>query len=143
MSDLGKLQYFLRLEVNQVEGGIFLSQKKYAKDLLIRFHMKNCTAVATPMNTNEKLQLEDGTSATNPSYYKSLIGGLNYLTHTRPDIMYSVSVLSRYMHSPTVQHLGAAKRVLRYIAVTAEFGIWYSKDANFSLCGYRDSDWVG
>ena len=68
------------------------------------------------MNTNEKLCLEDGTEFADPSYYRSLIGGLNYLTHTRPDIMYAVSVLSRYMHCPSVQHLGAAKRVLRYIA---------------------------
>lgn len=112
MSDLGKLQYFLGLEVNQVEDGIFLSQRKYAKNILYRFYMHNCKEAATPMNVNEKLQLEDGTGVVDPSYYGSLIGRLNYLTHTRPDIMYLVSVLSRYMHSPTRQHLGAAERVL-------------------------------
>lgn len=142
MSDLGSLQYFLGLEVKQAKDGIFCSQKKYAKDLLLRFGMHNCKVATTPMNTNEKLQLEDGTEPTHPSYYRSLIGGLNYLTHTRPDIMYSVSVLSRYMHSPTMQHLGAAKRVLRYIAGTSEFGLWYSSTASYNLVGFSDSDWA-
>ena len=99
--------------MKQVEDGIFVSQRKYARDLLFRFGMYNCKAAATPMNTNEKLQLGDGTGVAEPSLYRSLIGGLNYLTHTRPDIMFSVSVLSRFMHNLTKQHFGAAKRVLR------------------------------
>lgn len=125
------------------EDGIFVSQRKYAKDHLLRFGMKNCKLAATLMNANEKLQLEDGTDPADPSYYKSLIGGLNYLTHTRPNIIFSVSVLSRYIYSPTKQHLGVGKRVLRYVARTVDFGIWYSKDADFSVIGYSDSDWVG
>ena len=143
MTDLGKLQFFLGLEVKQGEDGIFVSQRKYARDLLFKFGMYNCKAAATPMNTNEKLQLADGTGAAEPSLYRSLIGGLNYLTHTRPDIMFSVSVLSRFMHNPTKQHLGAAKRVLRYIAGTTDLGIWYSSNSNFKLFGYCDSDWAG
>lgn len=65
--------------------------------------MHNCKVVATPMNTNEKLQLEDGTEAVDPSSYRSLSGGLNYWTHTHPDIMFSVSVVSRFMPNPTKQ----------------------------------------
>ena len=95
------------------------------------------------MITNEKLQVEDGTEAVNPSLYRSIIGGLNYLTHTRPDIMYSVNVLSRFMHKPTRLHLGAAKRVLRYVAGTVDFGLWYSKSTNGTMYGYSDSDWGG
>ena len=143
MTDLGKLQYFLGLEVKQETGGIFLSQSKYAKDFLVKFNMHNCKAVGTPMITNEKLQVEDGTEAVNPSLYRSIIGGLNYLTHTRPDIMYSVNVLSRFMHKPTRLHLGAAKRVLRYVAGTIDFGLWYSKSTNGTMYGYSDSDWGG
>ena len=143
MSDLGNLQYFLGLEVQQVDDGIFVSQRKYAKDLLSKFGMQSCNGVATPMNPKEKLQQDDGTEFANPRYYRSLVGGLNYLTNTRPDIMFSVSVLSRYLHTPTMQHLGAAKRVLRYVAETTDFGIWYSRDANFKLFGYSDSDWGG
>ncbi|XP_069144589.1 uncharacterized mitochondrial protein AtMg00810-like [Solanum lycopersicum] len=85
-------------------------------------------------------QLEDGTDLADSSHYRSLIGGLNYLTYTRPDIMFFVSMLSRYMQEPTKQHLGAAERVLRYVVGIVDFGTWYFKDANFSLI---NSDWVG
>ena len=143
MTDLGMLQYFLGLEVKQVEDGIFVSQRKYARDFLSRFEMYNCKDVTTPMNTNEKLQLADGTEVAKPSLYKSLIGGLNYLTHTRPDTIFSVSVMSRFMHNLTKQHFGAAKRVLRCIAGTVDFGIWYSSNSDLKLFGYNDSDRAG
>ncbi|CAH9103290.1 unnamed protein product, partial [Cuscuta epithymum] len=116
MTDLGVLQYFLGLEVKQKKEGTFLCQRKYAMDLLKRFHMENCEIAKTPMNTNEKLQKCDGTEKASERSFRSLVGGLNYLTHTRPDIAHSVSVVSRYMHYPTKQHFGAAKRILRYVA---------------------------
>ncbi|XP_060195157.1 secreted RxLR effector protein 161-like [Lycium barbarum] len=89
--------------------------------------MVNCKVVATPMNINEKLCHDDGTEMDNATYFRSLVGGLNYLSHTRPDIAFSVGVVSRFMHSPSKLHLGAAKRILRYIAGTTDHGIWYSK----------------
>ncbi|KAK9675902.1 hypothetical protein RND81_11G040000 [Saponaria officinalis] len=95
------------------------------------------------MNINEKLQHEDGTQGANPKHFRSLVGGLNYLTHTRPDIAYSVSLVSRYLHCPTKQHFGAAKRILRYVASNVEFGIWYSKKSSLKLIGFMDSDWAG
>lgn len=143
MTDLGLLKYFLGLEVMQSKDGIFVTQKKYAADLLNKFHMTNCEVAATPMNINEKLQREDGTEKAYPKSYRSLVGGLNYLTHTRPDIAFSVSVISRFMHYPTKQHLGAAKRILRYVAGTINFGIWYTKVSDFRLFGFTDSDWAG
>ncbi|XP_074293720.1 secreted RxLR effector protein 161-like [Silene latifolia] len=143
MTDLGKLQYFLGLEVSQSEEGVSVSQRKYARDLLKKFRMEDCDIAITPMNTNEKLQRNDGTSPTDERLYRSIVGGLNYLTHTRPDIAYSVSVVSRFLHSPTKQHLGAAKRISRYIARTAEKGIWYEASENFKLVVYIDSDWAG
>ncbi|XP_043814061.1 secreted RxLR effector protein 161-like [Manihot esculenta] len=94
------------------------------------------------MNLNEKLQAEDGTEKADVTYFQRMVGGLNYLSHTRPDIAFSVSVLSRFMHSPTKHHLGAAKRVLRYVAGTVNFGIWYTTVSNFKLFGYTDSDWA-
>ena len=89
------------LEVKQGEDGIFVCQKKYALDLLKRFNMIHCEVEATLMNINEKLQHEDGTEKANQRLFRSLVGGLNYLTHTRPDIVFSVSVVSKFMHSPT------------------------------------------
>ena len=75
--------------------------------------------------------------------FRSLVGGLNYLTYTRPDIAHSVSVVSRYMHSPTKQHLGATQRVLKYVAGSIKLGILYESVDNFKLVGYSDSDWAG
>ncbi|XP_074297812.1 secreted RxLR effector protein 161-like [Silene latifolia] len=143
MTDLGLLQYFLRLELKQGNNGIFLNQRKYVQDLLKKFKVKESDVAFTPMNINEKLQRNDGTLSADEKLYRSLVGGLNYLTHTRPDIAYCVSVVSRYLHSPTKQHLGAVKRVLKYLAGTVEYGIWYTKSENFKLMGYTDNDWVG
>ncbi|PKA47257.1 putative mitochondrial protein [Apostasia shenzhenica] len=143
MTDLGLLRHFLGLEIKQTSKGIFLSQEKYTSDLLEKFGMKNCNKVETPMNSSEKLQLEDETSLANSKYFRSLVGGLMYLIHTRPDLLFAVSMVSRFMHKPTKQHLGAAKRILRYIKGTSNYGIWYSQTTNIKLFGFCDSDWAG
>nr|ABW74566.1 integrase [Boechera divaricarpa] len=143
MTDLGLLYFFLGLEVKQVEDGVFVSQHKYACDLLKRFDMAGCNAVETPMNVNEKLLAGDGTEKADATKFRSLVGGLIYLTHTRPDICFAVSAISRFMHGPTKQHFGAAKRLLRYIARTAEYGLWYCSVSKFKLVGFTDSDWAG
>lgn len=82
MIDLGLMHYFLGLEVKQHADGVFISQKKYVADLLQRFNMFNCKVAATPMNMNEKLRQEDGTEKANAKFFRSLVGGLIYLSHT-------------------------------------------------------------
>ncbi|KAJ4789254.1 polyprotein [Rhynchospora pubera] len=143
MTDLGEMHYFLGLEVEQEEGRIFVSQRKYANDLVTKFGLKGCNLVQTPMNTNEKLTTIDGTGATDVTRFRSLVGGLMYLTHTRPDITHAVSIVARYMQNPTKQHMGAAKRILRYIAGTTSYGLWYNAVDGPCLTGYSDSDWAG
>ncbi|KAJ4820349.1 polyprotein [Rhynchospora pubera] len=143
MTDLGKMHYFLGLEVEQEEGRIFISQRKYATDLVAKFGLKGCNPVQTPMNTNEKLTLVDGTGPTDATRFRSLIGGLMYLIHTRPDIAHSVGVVSRFMQNPTKQHMGAAKRILRYVSGTMDYGLWYEAMDSPMLIGYSDSDWAG
>ncbi|MBE2321243.1 Ty1/Copia family ribonuclease HI, partial [Solirubrobacter sp. CPCC 204708] len=76
-----------------------------------------------------------------PTYFKSLVGSLRYLTCTRPDILYGVELISRYMETPDQSHLNAAKRILRYIKGTVNEGLFYTTTENFSLIGYSDSDW--
>ncbi|KAL7584095.1 secreted RxLR effector protein 161-like [Lactuca sativa] len=95
------------------------------------------------MNMNESLVANDGTKFANVKHYKSIVGGLNYLTHTRRDIPFLVSKVSRFMHSPSVHHLGAAKRILRCIVGMFEFGIWHSNVPNLKLYWFIDSDWGG
>ncbi|KAJ4751816.1 polyprotein [Rhynchospora pubera] len=143
MTDLGKMHYFLGLEVEQEEGSIFISQRKYAADLLEKFGLKGCNSASIPMDPNEKLISNDGTGGADPTRFRSLIGELMYLTQTRPDIAYSVGAVSRFMQKPTKQHMGAAKRILRYIAGTLTHGLWYTATKIPILVGFSDSDWAG
>ncbi|KAF2288718.1 hypothetical protein GH714_011372 [Hevea brasiliensis] len=132
-----------RFEVHQSSGGIFISQRKFTTDILKKFGMIDCKVVATLMNMNEKLQVEDGTGKGDASHYRSLVEGLIYLTHTRLDIAFPIGVVSRFMQSPTKHHFEVAKRILRYIAGTMEYGIWYSQKSECKLFGYTDNDWAG
>ncbi|XP_070668920.1 uncharacterized mitochondrial protein AtMg00810-like [Malus domestica] len=143
MSDLGLLHHFLGIGVIQEVTGIFIHQQKYAQSLLERFNMKGCKSVATPLITNEKLCKVDGSESADECLYRRMVGSLLYLTATRPDIMYAASLLSRFMHNSTKIHLGTAKKVLRYISGTLDYGIKYEKGEKAILVGFCDSDWGG
>lgn len=103
--------------------------------------MMHCKPINNPINTNEKLYLEDGSRETNPSRYRRIVGSLLYLTHTRPDLMFAVGLVSRFMKAPTILHFGAVKRILYYISGTLNFGLCYTHSEKFDLIGYTDSDW--
>ena len=106
--------------------------------------MVNCKVGSTTMNVNEKLQLEEGTERVDARSFRSLVGGLIYFAHTRPDISFSIGVVSRFMNNPSKHHFGAvAKRILRYVTGTLNYGIWYSHVSNFKLYGFVDSHWLG
>uniref|UniRef100_A0A3Q7I336 Reverse transcriptase Ty1/copia-type domain-containing protein n=1 Tax=Solanum lycopersicum TaxID=4081 RepID=A0A3Q7I336_SOLLC len=94
------------------------------------------------MNVSEKLISDDGTGLTDARCFRSIVG-LDYLSHTWPDIAFSISMVYRFMHNPTKHHFGAVKRILRYVAGTTDFGIWYSRKSDFRLFGFTDSDWAG
>ncbi|XP_020263962.1 uncharacterized protein LOC109839911 [Asparagus officinalis] len=143
MTDLGLMTYFLGMEVKQGKNEVFICQKKYAKEILKKFQMEECKTVSTPMNQKEKLSKEDGDDKTDEGYYRSLIGCLMYLTATRPDILFPVSLISRFMNCASEVHLRAAKRILRYIQGTVNYGVKFEKCQNFKLYGFSDSDWAG
>ncbi|KAJ8773161.1 hypothetical protein K2173_028338 [Erythroxylum novogranatense] len=105
--------------------------------------MEECKAVATPMNQKKKLSKGDGTEKVDEGYYRSLVGCLMYLIATRPDILFAVNLLSRFMHCASELHLIATKRVLRYIKDTISSGVKFGKCNDFKLCGFSDSDWFG
>ena len=111
--------------------------------VLDKFSMKNCKPTSTPMAVGVKLSRQGSGEPICETMYKSLIGSLLYLTATRPDIMFAVSVLSRYMNCCNDQHFQAAKRVLRYIKGTIDHGILFKRAENMKLIGYIDSDWAG
>ncbi|KAG6526813.1 hypothetical protein ZIOFF_016814 [Zingiber officinale] len=143
MSDMGLLRHFLGMEIYQEEETIFICQKIYAEKILKKFNMLGCNPVSTPLIMGEKLKKEDGGKAADVTYYRSLIGNLLYLTATRPDLMYVASLLSRFMQSPSHFHLGAAKRVLRYVQGTTDLGLSFQKNHALNLVGYCDSDLGG
>ncbi|PKI36229.1 hypothetical protein CRG98_043381 [Punica granatum] len=131
------------MEIHQRDHGVFVCQRKYLKEILKRFGMEECRSASTPMNLKEKLQKGDGAEAIDATAYRSLIGCLKYLTATRPDIMFAVSVLSRFMNCASQLHMIAAKRVVRYLKGTATFGIKFTKGNQLKLNGFADSDWAG
>lgn len=143
MTDLGMMFFFLGIEVKQAQHEIFICQRKYLKEILKRFNMEEWRSVGTPMCLKEKLQKGDGTEPFDEAKYRSLIGCLMSLTATRPDIHFTVNVLSRVLHCASASHMVAAKRIVRYLKGTALHGIKFKKGTDSKLNGYSDSDWAG
>jgi len=127
LKDLGELHYFLGIEVTKVQEGIVLTQGKYASDLLKRVGMTDCKPVTTPLSTSEKLSLHEGSllGPDDASRYRSIVGALQYLTLTRPDIAFSVNKVCQFLHAPTTVHWAAVKRILRYLKQCMELGLRY------------------
>lgn len=142
VKDLGPLSYFLGIQVTKTSEGLHLSQGKYATDLLHRTRMAGSKPAPTPCTSGPKLSKFSGDSLNDPTEYRTLVGALRYLTHTRPDLSFSVSQLCQFLHCPTTDHLIAAKRVLRYLKRTLQFGLTFSK-GSLQLNGFCDSDWAG
>lgn len=123
MKDLGQLRYFLGLKVDHSTDGIFLSQRKYTIDILKENNLLNARPLQLPLNSHVKLTPDLGDPLPNPLVYQRLLGQLIYLTITRPDICFSVQLLSQYTNKPTTVHLQAAYRLLRYLAGSKSQGI--------------------
>ena len=132
------------MEVIQGAEYIEIRQSAYAKKVLDKAGMGECNTVNFPMEY--KLQVhEDKTGEhLSPTHYKSIVGGLRYLVHTRPDIAYAVGIVSRYIQRPTELHLNAVKRICRYVKGTLDYGLIYAKGrGNYILSGFSDSDLAG
>ena len=143
MTDIGLMSYYLGVEVKQTDDRILISQENYTREILKKFKMENCQAVSTPIECGSKLSKFEESEKVDPTYFKSLVGSLRYLTCTRPDILYSVGIVSRYMEAPTITHLKTTKRIFRHLKGTINFGLFYHRSNEFKLVGYCDSDWAG
>ena len=104
--------------------------------------MDQCKAATLPLQQNIKLQNNDGSKEIDATMYRQLVGSLIYLTTTRSDLAFAVSVLSQFMSKPLENHWVAAKGVLRYLQGTLDFGIKYTDSFDVRLTGFSDSDWV-
>ncbi|XP_016901892.1 secreted RxLR effector protein 161-like [Cucumis melo] len=143
MSDLGKMHYFLGIEVVQSASGIFISKKKYAQEMLDKFRMANCNLVSTPIEVGLKLVRDPKGRKIDNTLYKQIVGSLMYLTATRPDSMHHISIISIYLEFPAEMQLLAAKRIFRYLQGTSEYGLFYKKGEKSSLVDFTDSDYAG
>ncbi|RVW96902.1 Retrovirus-related Pol polyprotein from transposon TNT 1-94 [Vitis vinifera] len=127
----------------QSSSGVVLSQRKYALDILEETGMLDCKPVDTPMDPNVKLVPGQGEPLGDPGRYRRLVGKLNYLTITRPDISFPVSVVSQFLQSPCDSHWDAVIRILRYIKSTPGQGVLYENRGHTQVIGYTDADWAG
>ena len=143
VKDLGNLHYFLGVEVIPTTTGLFLSQHKYIHDFLAKAKMDGAKDVTTPMATSTPLILSDGSPLTDATTFRQLVGGLQYLSLTRPDISFTVNKLSQFMHRPTESHWQALKRLIRYLKGTIFHGILFRRSASSRLYAFSDADWAG
>ncbi|XP_017426846.1 uncharacterized mitochondrial protein AtMg00810-like [Vigna angularis] len=147
MTDLGILSYFLGLEFIYSEKGVIMHQRKYISDVLERFNMLGCKSAETPAEMNLKLATSEGEAPTNETLFRQIVGSLRFICQSRPEITYSVALVSRIIRSPKQIHMLAAKRILRYLKGTVKYGILFSniKEGNVEtrLVTYSDLDWSG
>ena len=118
MSMMGELNFFLGLQIKQLENGIFFNQSKYIKEMLKKFSLEDSKPMKTPMSTEVKLTKDDEGESVDNTKYRGMIGSLLYLTESRPDIMLSVCLCARFQENPKTSHLEAVKRIFRYIKGT-------------------------
>ena len=145
MSDLGLLSYYLGIEVRQSPRNIFLCQSGYATKILEKAGMMDCNPAHVPMEPKLKLRKTSTAPPVDATEYRSIVGSLRYLVHTRPDIAFPVGIVSRFMEKPTSEHLAAVKHILKYVKGSLDYGCCYERKEGTALrlYGYSDSDMAG
>ncbi|GJS18628.1 putative ribonuclease H-like domain-containing protein [Tanacetum coccineum] len=143
MSSIGELTFFLGLQVQQKEDGIFISQDKYVADILKKFNYTDVKSASTPVDLEKPLVKDGDANDVDVHLYSSMIGSLMYLTASRPDIMFAVCACARFQVTLKTSHLLVVKRIFRYLKGKPTLGLWYSRDSPFELVAYTDSDYSG
>ena len=140
MKDLGHLSYFLGLEITHSTDGLYITQAKFASELLSRAGLSDSRTVDTPVELNAHLTLTRGKPLSNSSLYRRLVGSLVYVTVTRPDISYAVHQVSQYLSAPRSTHYAGVLRIFRYLKGTLFHDLFYSTQSPLILRAFSDSD---
>ncbi|XP_028127590.1 uncharacterized protein LOC114324065 [Camellia sinensis] len=141
MKELGSINYFLGISVTTSSQGYFLSQHKYATEILAKAGMTDCKSYSSPMALKQNDPSTD-IPFSNHSLYRSIVSALQYLTITHPDISFAVNYACQFMHLPLVSHFAHVKRLLRYLKGTLNLGLYFSPGP-LILQANSDSDWAG
>jgi hypothetical protein len=136
------LTFFLGFQIKQVKEGTFISQTKYTRGILKKFGMDKVKPIKTPMGTNSYLDLDLAGTSVDQKVYCSMIGSLLYLCASMPDFMLSVCMCARFQAALKDCHLRVVKRIMRYLVLTPNLGLWYPEGSHFEILGYSDADYV-
>lgn len=142
MKELGDLSYFLGISITPTSTGYVLSQQKYAEDILRKAGLADCKPCPSPISVKPSFPPDSSAPFSDPALYRSLVGALQYLTITRPDISLAVNHSCQHMHAPTIGHFAAVKRLLRFVKGSIGHGLTYSP-SSFDVQAYSDSNWAG
>nr|GEU70767.1 retrovirus-related Pol polyprotein from transposon TNT 1-94 [Tanacetum cinerariifolium] len=143
MSMMDELNFFLGLQIKQMEDGNFFNQYKYIKEMFKKFRLEDSKPMKTPLSSDTKLTKDKEYESIDSTKYRGIIGSLLYLTESRPDIMFSVCLCARFQEAPKTSHLKAVKRIFRYIKGITYLGLWYPKGIDIETVVYADSDHAG
>nr|GEZ19272.1 retrovirus-related Pol polyprotein from transposon TNT 1-94 [Tanacetum cinerariifolium] len=143
MSMMGKISFFLGLQISQSPRGIFINQSKYALESLKKYGFESCDPVDTPMVEKSKLDKDKEGIAMDPAHYRGMIGTLLYLTASRPDLQFAICMCAWYQARPTEKHVHAVKRIFRYLRGTVHRGLCYPKEFSVALTAFADADHAG
>ena len=143
IKDLGNLKYFLGMEIARSRKEISVSQRKYVLDLLKKTGMLGCKPADTPIDPTTKLGAKENCAPVDKGRYQRLVGKLIYLSHTRPDIGFSVSMVSQFMNNPNEEHMEAVYRILRYLKLTPGKGLFFEKNQRRDIEVFNDAGWAG
>ena len=140
MKDLGHLSYFLGLEITHSTNGLYITQAKYASELLSQAGLTDSKTVDTLVELNAHLTPSGGKPLSNPSLYRCLVGSLVYVTATRPDISYAIHQASQYLSAPRSTHYVVVLRILQYLKGTLFHGLFYSAQSPLVLYAFSYAD---
>ncbi|KAL5739625.1 hypothetical protein ACOSQ2_028805 [Xanthoceras sorbifolium] len=140
IKDLGTLKYFLGMKIARSKAGISVSQRKYVLDLLKETGILGCKPTETPMDSTTKLGLKEDGVPVDRGRYQRLVGKLIYLSHTRPDIGFCVSLVSQFMNYPTENHMKVVYRILKYLKKAPGKGLYFKKNPDRKIEVFTDAD---